>query len=83
MLEKMNKNIENHIVDKETREMFLEWKRQCYIECAKEEGREIGEQKSKIKIAKKLKTKGFSNKEIKELTDLSKEDIEYYSNKGL
>lgn len=72
VLEKMNENIDNYIVDRETREMFLEWKRQCYIECATAEGRTLG----KLEVSKKLKDKGFSTEEIKELTGLNEEEIE-------
>lgn len=43
---------------------------------AKEEGKEEGERKSKIEIAKKLLSKKISIEEIEEITGLSKEEIQ-------
>ena len=41
-----------------------------------EEGKKLGIEKSKKKIAKKMLQQGFNIKEIMDLTELTKEEIE-------
>ncbi len=78
---KAEKLLKEALADPETREILrikdrIRFDREMDLEIATEEGRAEGEKNKQKQIAKKMKAKGMSVKEIEELTELTKEEIE-------